>query len=197
MKRSELEKDAAYILDTFKHLDYEIPSNRQILKVIFGKLLVVYLFQLFFICVDIILNSNINEYHYFDAFVLALGSNVFFSLVFLISTYNLVGLKISLGSEIIKQSVLLKLIEKKIDSYILFLLAVNAFVGGILLWSGERFVAGLGFSWFVTYLISMITLQTSLSRYMTPAVIDSLSNVRKLISGGSLAEKSERDNFQD
>ncbi|EAM2337214.1 protein traS, partial [Salmonella enterica] len=27
MKRSELEKDAAYILDKFKQLDYEIPSN--------------------------------------------------------------------------------------------------------------------------------------------------------------------------
>ncbi|EBB0910174.1 protein traS, partial [Salmonella enterica] len=26
MKRSELEKDAAYILDKFKQLDYEIPS---------------------------------------------------------------------------------------------------------------------------------------------------------------------------
>ncbi|MEI3812361.1 hypothetical protein V9Y94_23010, partial [Salmonella enterica] len=37
MKRSDLEKDAAYILDNFKQLDYEIPSNRQILKVIFYK----------------------------------------------------------------------------------------------------------------------------------------------------------------
>ncbi|EAW6219958.1 protein traS, partial [Salmonella enterica] len=26
MKRSDLEKDAAYILDNFKQLDYEIPS---------------------------------------------------------------------------------------------------------------------------------------------------------------------------
>ncbi|EDJ0790379.1 protein traS, partial [Salmonella enterica] len=42
MKRSDLEKDAAYILDKFKQLDYEIPSNHQILKVIFYKLVVVY-----------------------------------------------------------------------------------------------------------------------------------------------------------
>ncbi|EBF9187827.1 protein traS, partial [Salmonella enterica] len=49
MKRSELEKDAAYILDKFKQLDYEIPSNRQILKVIFYKLVIVYVFQLLFI----------------------------------------------------------------------------------------------------------------------------------------------------
>ncbi|ECW6717898.1 protein traS, partial [Salmonella enterica subsp. enterica serovar Give] len=46
MKRSELEKDAAYILDRFKQLDYEIPSNREILKVIFSKLVIVYTLQL-------------------------------------------------------------------------------------------------------------------------------------------------------
>jgi len=32
MKRSDLEKDAAYILDEFKIRDYEIPSNSQILR---------------------------------------------------------------------------------------------------------------------------------------------------------------------
>ena len=182
MKRSELEKDAAYILDKFKQLDYEIPSNRQILKVIFYKLVIVYVFQLLFIVSDIFINSNVSEYHYFDTFVLSLGSNAFFSLVFLMSTYNLVSLKLSLGSEITEQSVLLKLVERKINSYSLFLLAVNAIVGCILLSSGERFVAGLGFSWFVTYLISMLTLQTSLSRYMTPAGVSSLSKVKELLS---------------
>lgn len=182
MKRSDLEKDAAYILDKFKQLDYEIPSNRQILKVIFYKLVIVYVFQLLFIASDIFINSNVSEYHYFDTFVLSLGSNAFFSLVFLMSTYNLVSLKLSLGREITEQSVLLKLVERKINSYSLFLLAVNAIVGCILLSSGERFVAGLGFSWFVTYLISMLTLQTSLSRYMTPAVVGSLSKVKELLS---------------
>lgn len=182
MKRSDLEKDAAYILDKFKQLDYEIPSNRQILKVIFYKLVVVYVFQLLFIIFDIFINSNVRDYHYFDTFVITLGSNAFFSLVFLMSTYNLVSLKISLGSEITEQSVLLKLVEKKINSYGQFLMVVNAIVGCVLLSSGERFVAGLGFSWFVTYLISMITLQTSLSRYMTPSVVSSLSKVKELLS---------------
>ncbi|EBP9549214.1 protein traS, partial [Salmonella enterica] len=80
MKRSELEKDAAYILDRFKQLDYEIPSNREILKVIFSKLVIVYTLQLAFIIADVFLNAKLGEYHYFDTFVLALGSNVFFSL---------------------------------------------------------------------------------------------------------------------
>ncbi|WP_249543704.1 hypothetical protein [Escherichia coli] len=82
MKRSELEKDAAYILDRFKQLDYEIPSNREILKVIFSKLLIVYILQLAFIVVDIYLNAKPSEYHYLDTFILALGSNVFLVLYF-------------------------------------------------------------------------------------------------------------------
>ncbi|WP_250113364.1 hypothetical protein [Escherichia coli] len=45
MKRSELEKDVAFILDAFKEVDYEIPSNRNILKVIFSKLVIVYALQ--------------------------------------------------------------------------------------------------------------------------------------------------------
>ncbi|EAY5712056.1 protein traS [Salmonella enterica] len=182
MKRSDLEKDAAYILDRFKQLDYEIPSNREILKVIFSKLVIVYTLQFTFIIADVFFNAKPGEYHYFDTFVLALGSNVFFSFIFLMSTYSIVSLKLSLGAEIIGQSILLSLVEKKINSYGLFILLVNVFVGCILLWSGERFVAGLGFSWFVTYLISMLTLQTSLSRYMTPAVVSSLSKVKELLT---------------
>ncbi|ECG8304883.1 protein traS [Salmonella enterica subsp. enterica] len=182
MKRSDLEKDAAYILDKFKQLDYEIPTNREILKLIFNKLMVVYVLQLVFIILDVFLNAKSGGYHYFDTLVLAFGSNVFFSLIFLMSTYNLASLKLVLGCEITEQSVLLKLVERKINSYSLFLLAVNAFVGCILLWTGESFIGGLGFSWFVTYLISMITLQTSLSRYMTPAVVSSLSKVKELLS---------------
>ncbi|EDR2232899.1 protein traS, partial [Salmonella enterica] len=69
MKRSELEKDAAYILDRFKQLDYEIPSNREILKVIFSKLVIVYALQLAFIIADVFLNARSGEYHYFDTFV--------------------------------------------------------------------------------------------------------------------------------
>ncbi|ECW6786837.1 protein traS, partial [Salmonella enterica subsp. enterica serovar Give] len=83
---------------------------------------------------------------------------------------------------IIGQSILLSLVEKKINSYGLFILLVNIFVGCILLWTGESFIGGLGFSWFVTYLISMLTLQTSLSRYMTPAVVSSLSKVKELLT---------------
>ncbi|MFH8136373.1 protein traS [Pantoea osteomyelitidis] len=182
MKRSELEKDAAYILDEFKNRDYEIPTNSQILKVVFSRLMVVYAIQLLFIVFDIFINCAHGEYHYFDTLVLAVGSNAFFSLVFLMTTYNLVCMRIALGSEIRNQSVLIGMIEKKIHFYSVFLLLVNTAVGLILLRAGESFVAGLGFSWFVTFLISVLFLQSSLSRYLTPAVVSSLSKVKELLS---------------
>jgi len=182
MKRSELEKDVAFILDRFKNIDYEIPSNRDILKVIFSKLVIVYALQVVFIVIDVFLNSKSGDYHYFDTIVLALGSNAFFSVMFLMSTYNSVCMRLALGDEIIKQSVFLKLIAKKISFYSLFILSVNTIVGCILLWSGERFVAGLGFSWFVSFMVCLMLLQGSLSRYMTPAVVSSLSKMKELIS---------------
>lgn len=82
MKRSELEKDAAYVLDELKNRDYDIPSNSQILKVIFNKLIVVYAIQLFFIAADVFINAGRGECHYFDTLVIALGSNVFLVLFF-------------------------------------------------------------------------------------------------------------------
>lgn len=182
MKRSELEKDVAFILDAFKEVDYEIPSNRNILKVIFSKLVIVYALQVSFIIVDVFFNSKSGEYHYFDTIVLALGSNAFFSVVFLMSTYDSVCMRLALGDEIINQSIFFKLIEKKIGFYSLFLMSVNTIVGFILILKDESLIGGLGFSWFVTYIISMLTLQTSLSRYMTPAVVSSLSKMKELIS---------------
>lgn len=190
MKRSELEKDAANILDAFKSLDYEIPSNSQILKIVFGNLMVVYMLQLMFVVIDVFVNSSIKEYRYFDTAVLVVGSNVFFSLVFLMVSYNLVCMKLALGDEIIRQSHLLQLVEKKIKFYSIFLLSINSFVGVILLYSGESFVAGLGFSWFVTFLMSTLFLQGSLSRYMTPAVVSSLSKVRALLSASPESHSS-------
>ncbi|MCL6746921.1 protein traS [Kosakonia sp. R1.Fl] len=182
MKRSELEKDADYILAEFENRDYEIPSNHQILKIIFSRLMIVYAIQIMFIVADGVFNHEQGEYPFFYTLALALGSNLFFTLAFLMSSYNPVCIRIALGDEIGKQSILIGLVEKKIHFYSVFLLCTNAIVGLILLWAGERFVAGLGFSWFGTYLISVLCLQGSLSRYMTPAVVHSLSKVQELLS---------------
>lgn len=185
MKRSELENDAAYILDELKTRDYEIPTNSEILKIIFSKLGVVYFIQLLFIVADVFINSDRGEYHYFDTIILAFGSNAFFSLAFVMVSYNLVCIKMALGNEIRSRSVLIRLVEKKIHTYSLFLLLMNTVVGFILLWAGEGLVAGLGFSWFGIFCVSILFLQGSLSRYMTPAVVNTLSKVQELFSASS------------
>ncbi|EBK0441467.1 protein traS, partial [Salmonella enterica] len=81
-----------------------------------------------------------------------------------------------------RDSILLKIVKNKILFYTRLLLIVNSLVGCVLLWAGEPFVAGLGFSWFATFIVSMLFLQGSLSRYMTPAVVSSLSKVKELLS---------------
>lgn len=184
MKRSELEKDANYILESLRKSDYVIPSNKQILKLIFSKLLIVYLMQLLFVCVDIVLNYSDGAYHYFDTVVLMLASNAVFSLFFLMSTYSSVSMFLILGDEVRNKSMLLPIILNKIKFYSLFLIFVNILVGSYLLLVGERFVAGLGFSWLVTFVVSAICLQTSISRYMIPTVVDAVAKIRELTSPG-------------
>lgn len=51
MKRSEVEKDV-FILESLKEKDYEIPSNKRILGVLFRKIWLVYVLQLIMVTLD-------------------------------------------------------------------------------------------------------------------------------------------------
>ncbi|ECQ0178534.1 protein traS, partial [Salmonella enterica] len=101
---------------------------------------------------------------------------------FIAATYSNVCMFLTLGDDVRRDSILLKIVKNKILFYTRLLLIVNSLVGCVLLWAGEPFVAGLGFSWFATFIVSMLFLQGSLSRYMTPAVVSSLSKVKELLS---------------
>lgn len=58
MKRSEVEKDVFFILESLKEKDYEIPSNKQILGVLFRKIWLVYALQLIMVILDCYLYSS-------------------------------------------------------------------------------------------------------------------------------------------
>ncbi|EBQ8410814.1 protein traS [Salmonella enterica] len=187
MKRSELEKDAGFILTSMNDRDYEIPTNKKIMGVIFGRLKYVYLLQIIFVVLDFFIykESGDLDYQFKKLIYLSLLSCVtmlFFSLVFIGATYSNVCIFLTLGDDVKRESILLKIVKNKIEFYERLLLIVNFLVGCILLWAGEPFVAGLGFSWFVTFVISGLFLQGSLSRYMTPAVVSTLSKVKELLS---------------
>lgn len=187
MKRSELEKDADFILTSMKNRDYEIPTNKKIMGIIWGRLKYVYLLQVIFVILAFTIYKEVGDLDYqlkklIYLSLLSCATMVFFSLVFIGATYSNVCIFLALGDDVKRESILLKIVKNKIEFYTRLLLIVNSLVGCILLWTGEPFVAGLGFSWFVTFIVSMLFLQGSLSRYMTPAVVSSLSKVKELLT---------------
>lgn len=190
MKRSELDKDADFILTSMKERDYEIPTNKKIMGVIFGWLKYVYFLQAIFVILAfaIYMESGVLDYQFKKLIYLSLLSCVsmaFFSLAFIGATYSSVSIFLTLGDDVKRDSIILKIIKSKIEFYKRLLFIVNSLVGCVLLWAGEPFVAGLGFSWFTTFILSALFLQGSLSRYMTPAVVSSLSKVKELLSAST------------
>lgn len=187
MKRSDLEKDAAFILKSMSERDYEIPSNKNILKIIFNWLKYVYGIQVVFVFLAFFIyrepgDLNFQMQKIVSLILLSAPFMLVFTLVFIGATYSNVCISLILGEEVKNESILLRIIKKKIGFYSRLLLIVNSLIGFILLWAGEPFIAGLGISWFVTFLMSALFLQGSLSRYMTPAVVSSLSKVKELLS---------------
>ena len=187
MKCSELEKDADFILASMKDRDYEIPTNKKIMGIIFRRLKYVYLLQVIFVILAFAIYKESGDLGYqFKKLIylslLSCATMMFFSLVFIGATYSNVCIFLTLGDDVKRESILLNIVKNKIVFYTRLLFIVNSLVGCILLWTGEPFVAGLGFSWFATFIVSMLFLQGSLSRYMTPAVVSSLSKVKELLS---------------
>ncbi|WP_447088518.1 protein traS (plasmid) [Enterobacter asburiae] len=187
MKRSELEVDADFILASMNDRDYEIPTNKKVMGVIWCSLKYVYLLQFIFVILAFTLYKEEGslDYQFKKLIFLTLiscASMAFFSFAFIGVAYSNVCVFLVLGDDVKRESILLRIIKSKIEFYKWLLLIVNSLVGCILLWIGEPFVAGLGFSWFVTFIVCGIVLQGSLSRYMTPAVVSSLSKVKEVLS---------------
>ncbi|EFI5800635.1 TPA: protein TraS [Escherichia coli] len=81
-----------------------------------------------------------------------------------------------------EQSVLMQILSKKIRFYSKFLFLFNTLIGLFLLYFHEAAVAALGLTWFGTFIFCMIILQGSMSRYMTPAAIDTIAKLKAIIS---------------
>ena len=122
MKRSELEKDAGFILTSMKNRDYEVPTNKKIMTLIFGRLKYVYLLQLIFVTLAFIIYKEPGDLYYqFKKLIyLSLLSSVtmlFFSLVFIGATYSNVCMFLTLGDDVKRESILLRIVKNKIEFY--------------------------------------------------------------------------------
>lgn len=188
MKRSEVEKDAFFILESLKEKDYEIPSNKQILGILFRKIWLVYALQLIMVFLDCYLYfSEVDDisyvfYKFMGLLVLSSGSMLFFTLAFVGSMYSPVTMSLVIGKEVMEKSVLMQIMSKKIRFYSKFLLLFNTLIGLFLLYFNEAAVAALGLSWFGSFGFCVLILQGSMSRFMTPTAIDTISKIKTIIS---------------
>lgn len=181
MKKSELEKDVDDLLKRLNSSDYDIPGNSDVMKVILPKLFVVMVIGVVLVSV----NYSLYQDEWRDllaVFVFFLLPFAIFSLVFIASLFQPVSMYLSLSDEIKERSLVVQLLIKKVKHYWHMLFALNCVIGILLLFLDDGFVVGFGASWFVTYIIAIIAFQTSLTRYMTPAVVSSLSKVKELLS---------------
>ncbi|EJD0489367.1 protein traS [Salmonella enterica] len=181
MKKSELEKDVDDLLKRLVSSDYDIPENSGVMKILLRKL-----FMVTFIGVALVsLNFLLYQDEWRDLLAVLVFSILplaIFSLVFIASLYQPVSMYLSLTDEIKESSLVVQLLIKKVRHYWHVLFALNCAVGIVLLFIDDGFVVGFGAAWFVTYIMGTIAFQTSLSRYMPPAVVSSLSKVKELLS---------------
>ncbi|EOI7436117.1 protein traS, partial [Yersinia enterocolitica] len=134
MKRSEVEKDACFILESLKEKDYEIPSNKQILSVLFRHIWLVYVLQLIMVFLDCYFyfsegsDISYNLYKFMGVLLLSSGSMLFFTLAFVGSLYSSVTMSLVIGKEVMEKSVLMQILAKKIRFYSKFLLLFNTLI---------------------------------------------------------------------
>ena len=181
MRKSVLEQDVSALIEKIKESDYEIPKNSDVMRVILKRIQMVIVIQLVMIFCHVIIYGYDHE-ALIGISIVSAGGILFFSVVFIPSLYQPVSIMLSINEVDKGDSLIVKLLMGKLKQYWKCLVVINLIIGSGLLLSGEGVISGLGFSWFVTYLICMMSFQMSLSRYMTPAVVSSLSKMKELIS---------------
>lgn len=190
MRKSELEKEVNSLIEKVKVSDYEIPRNSDVMRVILKKIQMVVVIQVVMIFCHFIIYGYDYEALIGISIMSAVGI-LFFSAVFVPSLYQPVSMMLSINEIDKGDSLIIKLLIGKLRRYWKYLVCINLIIGVGLLIFDEGVIIGLGFSWFVTFLICMVSFQISLSRYMTPVVVSSLSKVRELIFCDISDKKSE------
>ncbi|EKZ6372641.1 protein traS [Klebsiella aerogenes] len=181
MRKSELEQDVRALIEKVRVSDYEIPRNSDVMRVLLKKIQIVIVIQVVMIFCNFIIYGYDYEALIGISIISAVGI-LFFSVVFIFSLYQPVSVMLSINQVDKGDSLIIKLLMGKLKQSWKCLVFINLIVGAGLLLFDEGFIIGLGFSWFITFLICMASFQMSLSRYMTPVVASSLSKLREIIS---------------
>ncbi|HCB2859830.1 hypothetical protein [Klebsiella aerogenes] len=186
----ELEKDAQGLLESLNR-DYEIPSSWVVSKFILKCMSVVY--------VMFILAFTLNSFAYSEGFdidflmgllIYGGGACLLLTGVAFVVLYGHVTMMYCIDREVLRRSIIIKIIKNMLISYSVFLILFNFIMALILIFVGDDYIIGYGLSWFASFLLASMAFSLSIGRYMTPAVTATLSKVGDILSSKNGGEKT-------
>ncbi|EBN9932940.1 hypothetical protein QTR52_004393 [Salmonella enterica] len=181
--RSMLEQDARYLLNSVRDADYEIPSSGAVFKTIFKVYGCVFFIQLAGVLADWVIYARRGDYYsYSDMAILSTVSLVVVFAVLCVMLYQNVSLALCIPEDVRNNSLICKIIRRKLRSYFVAVVLFNMLVALILLFLGHRHVSYLGASWFVSLGIASICFSYSTARYFTPQVMSVIDKIAEVIA---------------
>lgn len=116
MKKSELEQDVGFLIESISNSDYEIPTNSDVMRVILTNLYVVMLIQVVMIFCDFIIYGN--EWGGFvGKVIISFVGLLFFFFSFVLALYQPVSMMLSINNEVKANSLVIKLLMAKIKKF--------------------------------------------------------------------------------
>ncbi|EDE2461889.1 protein traS [Salmonella enterica] len=181
--RSMLEQDARYLLDSVRDADYEIPSSGAVFKTILKVYGCVFFIQLAGVLADWMIYARRGDYYsYSDIAILSTVSLVVIFAVLCVMLYQNVSFALCIPEDVRNNSLICKIIRKKLKAYFVVVVLFNMLVALILLYCGHRHVSYLGASWFFSLIVGGLSFSFSMSRYFTPPVISALNKIAETVS---------------
>ncbi|HFG9820668.1 TPA: protein traS [Salmonella enterica subsp. enterica serovar Frintrop] len=188
--RSMLEQDSRYLLNSVRDADYEIPSSGAVFKTIFKVYGCVFFIQLAGVLADWMIYARRGDYYsYSDMAILSTVSLVVVFAVLCVMLYQNVSLALCIPEDVRNNSLICKIIRRKLRSYFVAVVLFNMLVALILLFLGHRHVSYLGASWFASLIVGGLSFSFSMSRYFTPQVMSALNKINELVAPFAMENK--------
>lgn len=195
--KKQIENDVFILVESMRSMNYEIPTSRKVLLLIFKWLSFVYIFQACSILIDFILHKNVWERHdTSDVLIMSVISCGVVTFLWVVSLYNNISLSYCIDEDLRKRSLLFKIILRKVKCYFTFTIGIVLISTVYLLWLGPAWVGILGIVWVVCTFIGGVAFSMSMSRYMTPAVVATLDKIRQIASSGELVPAKQVNDQQ-
>lgn len=184
--RTMVDDDINMVLDSLKSHDYVIPSTREILAPLFGYLKWFYLFQFCWMVLAVFIHkTRYLEYILVGCIPVVIGCMVatFVAVSFF---YTPLMINLCLEEKVKRKSILYRVVMALLEKYIRFGVIAILVVSVFFMFNNDwGFLAPSG-ALTVAIFVGAGAGQMSLSRYLTPSVIEGIAKIKQVISGSSV-----------